>query len=558
MQQDQVNSKSTSESNQRVLLVDDNPTNLQVLAQTLDGQDLDLLIARHGEEALEIAARAQPALILLDINMPGMGGFETCKRLKKDPVTEHMVVIFLSASKDTHDKLQGFELGAADYISKPFNVEEVVARVNSHLEDLQNRQGQSPEAKTRPAPAPGRSPLDASPSQPMARTRVLLVDDNTDNLNVLSQTLDGEGFDMLVARSGEEALKVASSAKPALVLLDIMMPPGMDGYETCQRLKADPETGDIAIIFMSALDAVADKVRGFEAGGVDYISKPFQAEEVRARVRTQLGLIQARTALQAAHDRMKQDLEAAAKIQNKLLPHELPASAAVSITWEYRPCDELAGDFLNIFRVTEREIAIYIVDVMGHGVPAALFAFSVSLHLNSSAGPNSILFDANSPTGTAAPAVVLSRLNERFPLMADEGRYFTLLYGLLDTETHSFRCANAGHPCPLLVTPEQPIREIDISGNPIGLLKAPEFDETTVQLNPGDRIYLYSDGLEEERNPSGESFGLERISETLKTNAAQSLKTSVEHLIQSVLRWHESDHLDDDVSLIGLEITGKP
>ena len=142
--------------------------------------------------------------------------------------------------------------------------------------------------------------------------------------------------------------------------------------------------------------------------------------------------------------------------------------------------------------------------------------------------------------------------------MADEGRYFTLLYGLLDTETHSFRCANAGHPCPLLVTPEQPIREIDISGNPIGLLKAPEFDETTVQLNPGDRIYLYSDGLEEERNPSGESFGLERISETLKTNAAQSLKTSVEHLIQSVLRWHESDHLDDDVSLIGLEITGKP
>ncbi len=275
-------------------------------------------------------------------------------------------------------------------------------------------------------------------------------------------------------------------------------------------------------------------------------------------MRTQLGLIQARAALQTAHDRMKRDLDAAAKIQNKLLPHELPESDTLSMAWKYRPCDELAGDFLNIFRVNEREIAIYIVDVMGHGVPAALFAFSVSLNLSPVSGPNSILFDTSAPTGTAAPGEVLSRLNKRFPLMADEGRYFTLLYGLLDTETHRFRCANAGHPHPLIVTPDQQIREIDVSGNPIGLLEEPKFEEATVQLNPGDRVYLYSDGLEEERNASGESFGQERIEETLKTNTSQSLETSIEHVLQSVLRWHESDHLGDDVSLIGLEIKKSP
>lgn len=116
---------------------------------------------------------------------------------------------------------------------------------------------------------------------------VLLVDDNPTNLQILYRTLEGSGYHLLVARNGETALSIARAAKPALVLLDVMMP-GMDGFEVCSRLKADPATASTAVIFLSALGDSQAKVRGFAVGGVDYIAKPFQADEVVARVRTHM------------------------------------------------------------------------------------------------------------------------------------------------------------------------------------------------------------------------------------------------------------------------------
>lgn len=127
--------------------------------------------------------------------------------------------------------------------------------------------------------------------QPTAElTRILLVDDEPTNLSVLLQTLDGRGHELLIARTGEEALQIARDARPTLILLDIMMP-GIDGFETCRRLKADPATRQSSVIFLSALDDVADKVEGFGVGAVDYIPKPFQVEEVLARVDARLTMI---------------------------------------------------------------------------------------------------------------------------------------------------------------------------------------------------------------------------------------------------------------------------
>jgi len=116
---------------------------------------------------------------------------------------------------------------------------------------------------------------------------VLLVDDNPTNLQVLYQALEDEGYELLVAQSGKEALDTARAAKPALILLDINMP-GWDGYETCRQLKADPDTRDAVVLFLSARGALDDKLTGFECGALDYIEKPFQFEEVIARVRTHL------------------------------------------------------------------------------------------------------------------------------------------------------------------------------------------------------------------------------------------------------------------------------
>jgi class 3 adenylate cyclase len=123
----------SQETPESILLVDDNPTNLQVLFQTLSGRGYTLLIAKSGEQALHIARQVKPVLILLDILMPGLDGYETCRRLKADPVTRETAVMFLSALGETHDKVHGLELGAVDYITKPFQAEEVIARVHTHL-----------------------------------------------------------------------------------------------------------------------------------------------------------------------------------------------------------------------------------------------------------------------------------------------------------------------------------------------------------------------------------------------------------------------------------------
>ncbi len=134
--------------------------------------------------------------------------------------------------------------------------------------------------------------------------RILLVDDNATNLQVLHETLDGRGYKLLIAKNGESALAITHKAKPSLILLDIMMP-GMDGFEVCRRLKADPETEEIPVIFLSALDDTKDKVKGLDLGAVDYVSKPFQAEEVIARVNTHLTISSLRKSLAGKNDELK-------------------------------------------------------------------------------------------------------------------------------------------------------------------------------------------------------------------------------------------------------------
>ncbi|MEE8315326.1 MAG: response regulator, partial [Syntrophobacteria bacterium] len=149
--------------------------------------------------------------------------------------------------------------------------------------------------------------------------RILLVDDNPTNLQVLFQTLEGRGYNLLVAKDGETALTIVKKALPELILLDIMMP-GIDGYEVCRRLKNDPTTKEIPIIFLSALGETKDKVRGLDLGAVDYISKPFQAEEVIARVNTHITIYRLRREVQAQKDALERELEVVAKVQYDLLP----------------------------------------------------------------------------------------------------------------------------------------------------------------------------------------------------------------------------------------------
>ena len=148
--------------------------------------------------------------------------------------------------------------------------------------------------------------------------RILIVDDEAMNIDLLEQELGGAGYRTLAAASGEEAVTAAAKAQPCLILLDVMLG-GIDGYETCRRLKASPETCDIPVIFMTVRDASDEKVRGFELGAVDYVTKPFDASELVARVRTHLELSALRHELEAQVARRTAELERELELRSRLL-----------------------------------------------------------------------------------------------------------------------------------------------------------------------------------------------------------------------------------------------
>jgi phosphoserine phosphatase RsbU/P len=382
--------------------------------------------------------------------------------------------------------------------------------------------------------------------------RLLLVDDNPTNLQVLYKTLEGMGYELLVANSGENAISVASQAVPDMILLDIMMP-GIDGFETCRLLKSDPVTQDSAVIFMSALDETDSKVRGLDLGAVDYITKPFQAEEVVARVETHLQIRSLNKALEHSNKqladsnaRMKRNLNAAVEVQQAMMPFNHPEDAYYSYAWEYHPCDELAGDALNLIPFNDRYIGMYVIDVCGHGVPAALLAMSVT---------HSLWYRSQSKTkdDVSLPSIVASRLNEQFQMERQANRYFTMLYGVLDRHEHRFQYVTAGHPGPILLRQGQTARMIHSTGFPIGIMPESEYENLSIDLEEGDRLFIFSDGLLEEMNNENTQFGPQRLCELADAGRDLTVHEGLQTIVQGLKDWCPSGQFNDDVTIVGIE-----
>ncbi len=383
--------------------------------------------------------------------------------------------------------------------------------------------------------------------------RILMVDDEPANLQVLREALVGLGHQLLVARNGESALELAARAHPHLVLLDIMMP-GIDGYETCRRLKADAATADSAVIFLSAMDDTESKVRGLELGAVDYVAKPFKREEVIARVNTHLTLLHLQRELSEANRRMRRDLEAAATVQRSLLPASVPDWPALRVTWRYRPCDELAGDSLNAFRLDDHSVCLYVLDVAGHGVASALLSVSVARALLPGADAIVQSRDGEGALVPTAPAEVMRLLNARFPMGVGGDYFFTIVYALLDTRTGRLEYAAAGHPAPLRLTGDGVPDERVPMGPPIGVFDDAHYRQATLVLEPGDRVYLYSDGLYEAWNDEEEMFGEERLIECLTEARELPLEAGLEQAMTRLDAWSGGRGLEDDVAVIALEL----
>lgn len=391
-------------------------------------------------------------------------------------------------------------------------------------------------------------------TESIAGATVLVVDDTAVNRRILRAILERAGAVVSEAPGGEEALRLVRAAPPDLLLLDIMMP-GMDGLQVCAALKGDPATSDVPIIVVSSLSETADRIRGLSAGAEDYVTKPFDAGEVLARVATHLRIRRLTRSLRELNReltdrqlRIDEDLRAAAEIQRTLLPRAGASAPRLAFEWLFEPCATIGGDIFDVVSLGAGRTAIYVLDVSGHGVPAALVTVSVSQSLAPMSG---IILD---PRGEASPpSEVLARLDAEYPFERFD-MFFTMAYLTFDAVTGLLRYSSAGHPPPLLLRPGQRPRPLEEGGTIVGLGVGTTFEEGSVVLEPGDRLALCTDGVLETASPSGELFGAARLDEVLVKGAGLTLPGLRDLIGREVSVYGAGLPAKDDVSLLLVEV----
>lgn len=260
----------------RILVVDDEPMNIKLLRLILlSAQKYEVLEACDGHSAVKIVNENKVDLILLDVMMPDLNGYEVIKILKDNPQTKNIPIILVTALSGQKDRMQGLDVGADEFISKPVNKVELLARVQSLLQLKQYQE----QLNLRTKSENDETCLKSKDKRP----RVLLVEDNEKDIKLLQGLVQSESFDLVLAQSGEEAVKILSNEKIDLVLLDILLP-GINGFDVCHRIKSNKETSDIQILMITCLSDLESKLKSISHGVDDFLVKPIDSRELKARI----------------------------------------------------------------------------------------------------------------------------------------------------------------------------------------------------------------------------------------------------------------------------------
>jgi phosphoserine phosphatase RsbU/P len=370
---------------------------------------------------------------------------------------------------------------------------------------------------------------------------ILIVDDSPVNLQVLMRTLDGTGHRILVATGGRPAIEIAERARPDLILLDVMMP-GIDGFEVCRAIKANPATNDIVVIFLSALGEVADKVAGLEMGAADYITKPIQADEVIARVATHLIQQQLEREVRLSRDSLDRELSSAAEMQRMILPTKLPCIGSLTFEAHYQTSRYVGGDYYDVVPLPDGQCGVMIADVSGHGATSAIIMAMIRAAFHAC------------PVPPVDPPALLHYLNNQFSFLWGSSLLATAFYAVLDSANRRISIACAGHPAPLLLR-GRTVEPLQFEGTiPLLIMDMPEIPHSEQFLQPGDRVLFYTDGITERENSRGEMYELPRLCDALSRSHSRSSDELLRSIIQDIDAFASGEEPHDDQTLLLLSV----
>ncbi len=365
---------------------------------------------------------------------------------------------------------------------------------------------------------------------------ILTIDDHPLNLRIIEKTLSKEGYRVLSAENGPLGRRLARVQQPDLILLDIKMP-GEDGFEVIRSLKKDPSTTTIPVIFLTASHAVTSKLKGFQLGAVDYITKPFHPLEVIARIRLHLKLsIAGNSLITAQADRLRQ----VSRAQASLLPTPKTHPDA-SFGIFYKTMEEAGGDFYDIIDVAENLKGYFIADFSGHGIETSYMTYSLKALLTQNFSP------------VYKPSESMKIINDVLVELLPEEKYLTACYLLINRITGFATIINAGHLPVIFIPASGEPHLIKIDGDVLGIFTDATFGVIQFKVSPGDRLFMYTDGLVESvKNKITWCRGADTLLPLFKQAPRLSIEDMPGYLVGKI--FNNTAIPEDDILLISVEV----
>ncbi|WP_323716768.1 PP2C family protein-serine/threonine phosphatase [Paracoccus aminovorans] len=399
---------------------------------------------------------------------------------------------------------------------------------------------------------------------------VLLVDDSRAQRRTLAVQLIRAGYHVVEAASGEEAMRICLERRPDIVISDWMMP-GQTGLEFCRQFRDMQSDRYGYFILLTSRNDKKDIAEGLRAGADEFMTKPVSGAELLARLSASERILRMEESLRTANaqlrdtlDRLREtqaaidrDLREARRLQQGLVRERHGRFGDFDLSLLMRPAGHIGGDLVGFFPINARRVGMFALDVAGHGVAAALLSARLAALLSGATDQNVALRTTDLGLYDARPpAEILHHLNT---LMIQELRtdsYFTMVYADLDFLNGRLRLVQAGHPHPVLQRADGRLERIGAGGLPIGVFAHAEYEELQLVLNPGDRLFITSDGLTEAENARGEPLGEEGLQAILRTNALLRGDALLESICWSAANYAGGKR-NDDISAVLIERHGE-
>ena len=371
--------------------------------------------------------------------------------------------------------------------------------------------------------------------------RILCIDDSKLNRAFIVKILTPLNISVDEAENGITGLEMIDRNSYDLILLDIIMPE-MDGFGFLKEFSRDAREQFIPVILMTGLDDLNAKIKGLSTGADDYLLKPLNEQELIARVFSLLRLKNANSELYEKNMLIKKELEAAKKIQRYIVPSDFSFIDYPSVSGIYKPIEDIGGDFFDCYKIDENRSAFLIADVTGHGIPAALTMTMAKM-----------LFSMSAPKFSEA-SELMKEINRQMKGTLLDTQYVTAFYLIFDRSTGKLTYSNAGHTRALFYRESKnQVLALDSFGWFIGISEECEYEEKSVIVSEGDRLFIYTDGITEAKNNSGEDYGEVRLAKFLRNNHRLSGENFCNELMNSVNSFIEKTPINDDIAFLNIE-----